>query len=225
MPTIFITGAGRGIGFHLATLAQQAGWRVAGSVRTNAAAEMLQAALPRAEIFSFDVTDHKRVEAAADGFAGPLDVLVNNAGIIGPARQSTLEMDFDGFAETLAVNTMAPLKIAQAFLPHLKTAANPRIVNISSQMGSMANAGTDRIAYRASKAALNKISQGLAADLAPLGIAVVAIHPGWVRTDMGGSAANIAPEQSAAGILSLIEKLSLAGTGKFFDWDGSQREW
>ena len=134
-------------------------------------------------------------------------------------------MDFDGFAKTLAVNTLAPLAVSQAFLPHLKRSSSPRILTVSSGMGRMSYAKSDRIAYRASKAAVNKVMQGLATDLEPMGIAVVMLHPGLVRTDMGGAGADIAPAESAAGILAVAEGLTLEGTGQFLNWDGSTVEW
>ena len=165
------------------------------------------------------------MRAAAAGIGEPIDILINNAGIIGPKRQSTLDMDFDGFAQTLAVNTLAPLAVAQAFLPQLKRSAAPRILTISSQMGRMSYAKSDRIAYRASKAAVNKVMQGLATDLKPMAVAVALVHPGWVRTDMGGATADIDPSESASGILTLAEGLTLEGTGQFYNWDGSIAEW
>lgn len=92
-------------------------------------------------------------------------------------------------------------------------------------MGRMEFSSSDRIAYRASKAALNKVTQGLATDLKDDGITCIAMHPGWVQSDMGGSAADITPEQSAAGILEVIQSIKLEDTGKFIDWDGVPRSW
>lgn len=134
-------------------------------------------------------------------------------------------MDFDGFAKTLEVNVLAPLKVVQTFLPLLRQSAYPRVINISSKMGRMEFSTSDRIAYRASKAALNKVTQGLATDLREDGIAVIAMHPGWVRTDMGGSSADITPGESAKGILRVAENLSIEDTGRFIDWDGTPRSW
>ena len=241
MTNLLITGASRGIGFELAQQALTLGWRVFGSVRSREEAfrvqgelglsesgrdlRMAEEGLPGFTPLIFDVTDHAAVRAAAEGLDVSIDILINNAGIIGRKPQSTLEMDFDGFAETLAVNTLAPLAVVQAFLPHLKRSRSPRIVNISSRMGSMSHQASDRIAYRASKAAVNKISQGLATDLRAKGIAVIAMHPGWVQTDMGGAGADISPEESAAGILAVADNLSLAQTGSFINYDGSLLPW
>ena len=226
MTTILITGTNRGIGLELAKQALAKGWTVYGSARTvvtDPDAHICDH--PQFHELTFDVTDHGAVRAAAAGITEPIDILINNAGIIGPERQSTLDMDFEGFAGTFAINTLAPLAVSQAFLPHLKRSTNPRILTVSSSMGRMSYAKSDRIAYRASKAAVNKVMQGLATDLEPMGIAVVMLHPGWVRTDMGGAGADIAPAESAAGILAVAEGLTLEGTGQFLNWDGSTVEW
>ncbi|WP_075997149.1 SDR family oxidoreductase [Salaquimonas pukyongi] len=251
MTNLLITGVARGIGFELAQQALTMGWRVFGSVRSEEdafrvqgelgvtgggelrAAEAIEApmgeakAVPEARFtpLVFDVTDHAGVEAAADSIDMPIDILINNAGIIGPKRQTVLDMDFAGFAETLAVNTLAPLAVTQAFLPHLKRSDAGRIVTISSWMGSMSHQNADRIAYRASKSAINKVCQGLATELRGDGIAVISMHPGWVQTDMGGAAADIAPEESAAGILAVAENLTLSQTGHFINYDGSLLSW
>lgn len=213
---VVITGGSRGIGRHMAEMALDCGWRVTVTTRDGNAPEGAAQAV-------IDVTDH----AALTDFAaaiGPVDILINNAGIIGPARQSTLDMDFGGFAQTLAVNTLAPLAVAQALLPNLRTALGARILSLSSQMAWMGYAKSDRIAYRASKAALNKVMQGLATDLFPEGISVALVDPGWVRTDMGGPEADLDPGTVAAGILTLAERLTLHDTGRFFRYDGQQRE-
>ena len=222
MTSILITGTGRGIGLELARQALARGWTVYGSARevvSDPDAHICHH--PQFHDLVFDVTDHDAVRAAAEGVAGPIDILINNAGIIGPKRQSTLDMDFDGFAQTLAVNTLAPLSVVQAFLPQLQASDRPRILTISSRMGSMSHAKSDRIAYRASKAAVNKVMQGLATDLEPMGIAVAQVHPGWVRTDMGGGSADIDVATSAAGILEIAEGLTLDRTGRFYNYDGS----
>ncbi|SOE11995.1 NAD(P)-dependent dehydrogenase (short-subunit alcohol dehydrogenase family) [Hoeflea halophila] len=226
MTNILITGTNRGIGLEMAKQALAKGWTVYGSAREEATGPDAHICEhPRFHDLRFDVTGHAALRQAAAGIDAPIDVLINNAGIIGPDRQSVLEMDFDGFAKTLGVNTLAPLAVSQAFLPHLRRSANPRILTVSSWMGSLSHAKSDRIAYRASKAAVNKVMQGLATDLAPMGIAVASLHPGWVRTDMGGAGADIAPVESAAGILKLAENLTLEGTGQFYNWDGSLLAW
>lgn len=226
MTTILITGVGRGIGHEMARQALDRGWTVIGSVRQASHADLLRdLAAERFTPLVFDVRDGAAVEAAAVTIDGPVDILVNCSGVIGPERQSVLDMDYDGFADTLAINTVGPLRVVHAFLPHLKRSANARILTLSSFMGSMSHAKSDRIAYRASKAAVNKVMQGLASELRPQGITVATAHPGWVRTDMGGNFADISPEESAAGVLDLCERLELSSTGHFWNWDGQQLAW
>jgi NAD(P)-dependent dehydrogenase (short-subunit alcohol dehydrogenase family) len=226
MTTILITGAARGIGRAVCEEALRRGWDVIGSVRDPETAKALETELgAKFQALVFDVTDAAAVAKAAASLDRPIDILINNAGIIGPERQSALDMDFAGFAATLAVNVLAPLRVAQAFLPHLKRSDRPRLMTISSGMGSMSSASSDHLAYRASKAAVNKVTQGLATDLRRFGIAVAAIHPGWVRTAMGGRGADIEAAESAKGILDIAEKLDLAVTGNFLRYDGSQMAW
>ena len=174
------------------------------------------------KLLALDVRDEASIAAAARQLDEPVNVLINNAGIIGPQRQSTLDTDFEGFLDTFRVNTLGPLRVIQAFLPLLKRSKAAKIVTISSRMGSLSHANSDRIAYRASKAAVNKVMQGLATDLQPDGIVAISVHPGWVRTDMGGSGADISVQESAAGLIRLIDGLTLEETGGFFDWSGAK---
>ena len=230
MSTFLITGCNRGIGLELARQTAARGDHVIATCRDPAAAAHLQAlagAHPAlVTLLALDVADPASIAAVATTIgARKIDVLINNAGIIGPARQSTLDMDFDGFALTLMVNTLAPLRIAQAFLPNLREGAGGKIATITSGMGSMSYAKSDRIAYRAAKAAVNKVMQGLASDAKPLGVAVLLLHPGWVRTDMGGAGASISASDSAAGILAQIDALTLARSGMFLDHAGKTMPW
>lgn len=212
---IVITGAGRGLGREMALQALARGWQVTATVRQAGAVPAGTTEL---------VADMRDPDGLTQACAAlrDVDVLVNNAGIIGPARQATLDMDFAGFAETLAVNTLAPLAMAQAALPAMR--AGGRILTISSQMAWMGYAKSDRIAYRASKAAVNKVMQGLATDLRPRGIAVLLIDPGWVRTDMGGPDADEDPAAVAAGILEIAAQDGLAKTGRFLRFTGEERD-
>ncbi|NBJ11888.1 SDR family NAD(P)-dependent oxidoreductase [Microvirga arsenatis] len=225
MGTVLITGMGRGIGRELARVLLRRGDRVIGTVRDERSisgewSEFLASGQLR--MLVLDVRDETAIRKAAAQVDEPIDVLVNNAGIIGPQRQSTLDMDFEGFLETLNINTLGPLRITHAFLPHLRRAKAGKIVTISSRMGSLSYAKADRIAYRASKAAVNKVMQGLAEDLRPEGIVAISVHPGWVRTDMGGTGADISVAESAAGLATLIDRVACEDSGGFFDWQGDR---
>lgn len=224
MPACLITASNRGIGFELAREALALGWTVYGSVRSSqSAAETAEKLGTGFQPIVFDVTDHDAVDAAAATLESHIDLLINNAGIIGPQRQSPLEMDFNGFHETLATNTLAPLAVSQAFLPHLQRSGSGRILTISSQMSWMGYRKPDTLAYRASKAAVNKVMQGLATELEAEGIPVALIDPGWVQTDMGGTDADHSPVDVAKGIMQIGQDLKLADTGKFFKWTGEER--
>ncbi len=207
---ILITGTNRGIGAAIAEAARGRGHEVIAAARAGGDV-------------SFDVTDHAAVAKAAASL-GPIDALINNAGVIGPDRQDPLDMDFDGFRRTLEVNTLAPLAVAQAFLPNLRAGSSPRILTVSSSMSYMGTRKPDHLAYRASKAAVNKVMQGLATALEPEGIPVVLVDPGWVRTDMGGQDADEDPRDVGRSIVDLAERISLAETGKFFLFSGEERE-
>ncbi|MEM8704763.1 MAG: SDR family NAD(P)-dependent oxidoreductase [Pseudomonadota bacterium] len=224
MPTCLITATNRGIGFELARNALADGWKVYGSVRSDTAAQESARALGDGYVpLVFDVTDHDAVSRAATDVDDSFDLLINNAGIITPARQSPLDMDFAGFLKTLEVNTLAPLAVSQIFLPHLRRSRAAKILTISSQMSFMGYRKADTLAYRASKAAVNKVMQGLASELETEGIPVALIDPGWVRTSMGGPAADNCPRDVAAGILSVAGALGIEQTGKFFKWSGEER--
>lgn len=226
MTTWLITGAGRGIGLEMTKQLLAKGDTVVGSVRAPRQAESLMLELGEGfKPLVFDVADGASVAAAGAALDIPVDVLINNAGIIGPAdhEQSIDQMDFDAFAETLNINTLGPLRVAQAFKPHLLKGNNSRLATISSQMGGMDSAKHDRVAYRASKSAVNKVVQAMATGWTEM--CVVALHPGWVQTDMGGEVADITPAESASGIINVLSGLTLKDTGKFLDWDGSERVW
>jgi NAD(P)-dependent dehydrogenase (short-subunit alcohol dehydrogenase family) len=220
--TILITGANRGIGKALTAQFAKSGWHVLAAARDASKIE----ATPNVEPVTLDVTDQTSVDALALTLKGrTIDVLLNNAGVYGGDHQTWNDMDFGAFAETLQVNTIAPLRVAQAFVPHLETSPAAKIITISSQMGALQMRGTGAYAYRASKAAVNKVMQVLAQDLAAKDITVALFHPGWVRTDMGGSNADISPEESAVGIFNTVLKLTLQDTGKFFAWNGKEHVW
>lgn len=207
---LLVTGANRGIGGALVRAAEARGHEVIRAHRTGGD-------------IACDLADIAGIPSAFAALEGPVDLLVNNAGVIGPARQEPLDMDFDGFAKTLTINTLAPLAVAQAVLPRLRESGQGRVLTISSQMAWMGYRKADLIAYRASKAAVNKVMQGLATALEPEGIPVALVDPGWVRTDMGGEEADDDPDIVARGILEVAARLTLADTGGFFRFTGEKR--
>ena len=212
MARLLITGVNRGIGAALHAQAVVLGHQVIGTTRDGR-----DGTVPL-------VLEMPETIAEQLSGIGPLDILINNAGVISPDRQSPLDMDFAGFAHTLTINSIAPLAVAQAVLPQLRESAAPKILTISSQMAWMGYRKADRIAYRASKAAVNKVMQGLATALEPEGIPVALVDPAWVRTDMGGANAEEDPHDVACGVLNIARNLTLKGTGQFFRFKGEERE-
>ena len=212
MARFLITGVNRGIGAALHAQAVALGHQVIGTTRDGR-----DGTVPL-------VLDTPETIAEHLSGIGPLDVLINNAGVISPDRQSPLDMDFAGFADTLTINSIAPLAVAQAVLPQLRRSDAPKILTISSQMAWMGYRKADRIAYRASKAAVNKVMQGLATALEPEAIPVALVDPGWVRTDMGGSDAEEDPHDVAKGVINIAQALTMKDTGKFFRFTGEERE-
>ena len=222
-----VAGASRGIGLELARQLAKKGERVTASVRDEAGRARLTAALAgrQCRILTFDTRDEAAIRVAAALLNEPIDILIANAGAYGPKRQSTTDMDFDGALDLLSVNTLGPLRVVQAFLHLVKRSERPRIIIMSSALGSMALAGTFNVAYRASKSGLNKITQCLAQDFKADGVSVIAIHPGWVRTDMGGPDAPLGVEASAAGIIAVSETLTIEETGRYVDFRGDEIDW
>jgi NAD(P)-dependent dehydrogenase (short-subunit alcohol dehydrogenase family) len=221
MQTWLVTGAARGIGAALCAEALARGHRVVAVVRGEAE----PAAHANLSVIRFDATDTAATRAAAAALDGPVDVLIANAGVYGGRDQSLVGLDPDDVLHTLDVNVAGPLRTLQAFLPHLKKAAKPRALMISSGMGRFSGGSAGSVGYRASKAALNKVVQTLHLELGPQGVALVACHPGWVRTDMGGSGADIPAQESAKGLCDLAESLDVAGAGAFYDWTGARQDW
>jgi NAD(P)-dependent dehydrogenase (short-subunit alcohol dehydrogenase family) len=228
MATWLITGANRGIGLEFVRQALRAGHEVIAAVRDPHGATALddlrgQGAL---DVLRLDVSDPASFQEAARALGErPVSVLVNNAGVIGPKRQSALDMDYEGFARTLEVNLFGPLRAIQTFLPNLERAGSAKVATISSLMGSIENGGSYQLAYSASKAALNRLLRGATEELKRRGVALGVYSPGWVRTDMGGANASISVEQSVGGLMARIEELDGASAGRFVNWDGKTLPW
>lgn len=228
METIVITGANRGIGLELTKLYLQAGKHVVAGCRQPAKAEALRRLGGKLDVVQLDVASADDVAALAGHVQGEaVDVLINNAGVWGGERQGLLDTDYAEWLRTFEINTLAPLRVTAALLPNLKRGKRPRIVTISSQMGAFASTGMGggMYAYRSSKAAVSKVMQTLAEELAPDGIIAVPVHPGWVQTDMGGPNAQLPVHDSASGLLRLIENLRPEQSGRFWRWDGTEHPW
>ncbi len=228
MATILVTGANKGVGLELAKRYAARGDQVLACCRNPDEATELNAIADNVAVLGVQISDGASVAALAESVGDrSIDVLINNAGMAGPVpnQQSGTEMDFDGWAETFAVITMAPLRVLQAFRDNLKAGTDPKAVTITSQMGALDLNWPVMYAYCSSKAAVNKVMRMMSAEMAGDGIAVVLIHPGHVRTDMGGPKGEIDADESAQGIVSVIDNTSMETTGSFMQWNGKPHNW
>lgn len=228
METVVITGANRGIGLALVKRFLQENTQVIATCRDPAEAKELQAlsSNQHLRIYPLIVNDAQSLAHFAEELDGrPIDILINNAGVLGGEKQSLNDMDYTAWAEAFEVNTIAPFRIIAALAENLQHSRQPRIINVSSQMGALTSQSTGHHAYRSSKAALNKVTQVLALELDSQGIIVCCVHPGWVQTDMGGVDAQLTPQESASGLFNLISSLSMQQSGKFITWEGEELAW
>lgn len=227
MRRVVVTGANRGLGLAFVRLFAADGDRVAATVRRPGDADALRG-LGGVTVHQLDVTDPGSVAAAAAAIGdelGTVDVLVNNAGVwaagasVGPLG----ELDADAVAAVLRTNAVGPLIVTQALAPQL---AGGIVANMSSGLGSLGRA-TPRInyGYAVSKAALNMVTRQLAAELRDQGTAVVALDPGWVRTDLGGPNARVSPEESVRGLAAVLDRVDVADTGRWFNRRGEEVDW
>lgn len=216
--TVLIAGASRGIGLEMAQQAAARGDRVIATVRGEAGA--LDGVAD--QVLRMDVTDEAGISAAAGEVAGPIDLMVCNAGIYrGRGGLDSEDIGADAWQTALMTNVAGPFFVVRGFLPKIASPGG-KIAIISSKMGSSELAPGGGFIYRASKAAATNLACNLAADLRPRGIAVGSYHPGWVRTDMGGQGADISVEESARGLLAQFEALSMETTGVFADYTGER---
>lgn len=228
--SVFITGASRGLGKSLVDRFVAEGWSVfAGQRALASCGAPVHDAAPGVTWVGLDVRDEASVAAAARAVAERtrgLDVLVNNAAVNPEADGAALgELDFDAIRAAYEVNAIGPLRVTQAFVSLLERGERPLVCNVSSEAGSLQRSWRDRgFGYCMSKAALNMQTTMLNLALKPKGIHVIAVHPGWVRTDMGGPNAPLQPAESAAGVYRVITSAD-AESPRFVQHDGEPFPW
>jgi NAD(P)-dependent dehydrogenase (short-subunit alcohol dehydrogenase family) len=173
-----------------------------------------------------DVTDQESVDRLARDLGDqPVDLLINNAGIF-PMAATLSEINFDNITRTLAVNTIGPMRVTRTMLPNLRNGKTKKIVNITSNLGSITGNTDGRFyGYRESKAALNMFTRSLAAELRDDGFICIVMNPGWVQTDMGGPSAPLQAPESISGIRVVIDRLTPADSGTFWTHEGEQMPW
>jgi NAD(P)-dependent dehydrogenase (short-subunit alcohol dehydrogenase family) len=229
--TILITGSNRGLGLELATQYAAAGWRVLACCRDPGRAEALRGLASeygeRVGIHPLDVTDNERIGALAGELnEEAIDILFNNAGVGGGDHQSLGRVDTSRWLEVFKVNCVAPLKVAEAFSEHVARSERRIIATMGTRMGSIAdNTSGDHYIYRSTKAAVHMVAKGLSVDLREVGIISVVLHPGWVKTGIGGSRALLTPAESVAGLRRVLTSLTMEDSGKFLDYRGQELPW
>lgn len=232
-PRVFLTGANRGIGVGYARRFAETGHRVFASCRDPGEADKLirlaDESDGRVTVLACDVTDDHSVRAAAEEVgaeADGLEIVLNNAGI-GGWRGELEKLDFDEVRRVLDVNTFGPMRVARAFVGLLRRGREPRrLVHMTSLMGSIGdNRSGGAWPYRLSKCALDMAGVNMAHEFADDRIVSVLLHPGWVRTDMGGSGARVPVDEAVRALVDTIESLTMEDTGKFYDRNGEPLPW
>ena len=233
MRTALITGANRGLGLEFTRQLLAQGLRVIACSRAPAPAGELAALVDehpqRLQSLPLDVADAEAIAALPARLAtvgvSHLDVLINNAGVlVSGERYGALRAE--DLARSFAINASAPLLLTEALTPLLTQGHTAKVLCVSSQLGSIAQVSSYRsVSYAMSKAALNMGMRRLAAELGPRGITVVAMHPGWVRTAMGGAQAPLDAPTSVRGMLAVLARLTPGDGGRFYAYDGSELPW
>ncbi len=226
MKTVVITGANRGIGLSLAKNYLALGWQVHATYRSESSSlELLELEGNNLTCHPLDITDYQGLSEFANSLPA-IDLLINNAGYYGPKGYGFGNTDVDEWRKVFEINTIAPLKLAEALYPNLQKGQLKKIACLSSKVGSMTeNTSGGGYIYRSSKAALNSVVKSLSNDLTAEGFTVLALHPGWVQTEMGGPNAILSTPESAKGLYKVIESRELTDSGKFFNYDGTEIPW
>jgi len=233
-PAVLITGSNRGLGLEWARQYAASGWRVHASCRRPDepgadALRQLAAQYPDVLIHRLDVTHPDEIAALARTVsAEALDILVNNAGVYFErwGKDPLGRIDYGDWETTLRVNTLGGVRLTEALTDNLARGKLRVVVAITSHMGSIADIDQPRdYAYRSSKAALNAAMKGVSLELRPRGIGVLLLHPGWVRTRMGGADAPLSAEASVRGMRAVIERYEPSMSGHFYRYDGTRLPW
>jgi NAD(P)-dependent dehydrogenase (short-subunit alcohol dehydrogenase family) len=227
--TVLVTGAGQGLGLEWVRQEAAAGSTVIATARDPQASEGLEAAMRerpgRITVLKMDVADQASVDACVHDLTerhAALDDLVNNAGTYGPRDDRCLGADPADVDRVLEVNTVGPYRVTRGFLPLLRRGRSPRILFITSRMGSISDSPSGAAyAYRMSKAALNMLGANLARDLREEGMLCLLLHPGWARTRMGSTRAPVTVADSVAGMRKVADRAGLPNSGAFLDYTGA----
>ena len=230
MATILVTGANRGLGFEFVEQYLNEGNDVIATYRNeNSSMDLIEMGDERSnlKLLQLDVSSNKSLNSFAENLGdSPIDIFINNAGVYGPRNSSFGNVDEENWIPAIKINAIAPILLTQLIIKNIRSGADKKLIYITSKMGSIDdNKGGGAYVYRSSKTALNAVVKSLSVDLENEGIVVALIHPGWVKTDMGGPNALIERDTSVRGMTEVISNLDITSTGNFYNYDGSIIPW
>ncbi|MEK9687234.1 MAG: SDR family oxidoreductase [Gammaproteobacteria bacterium] len=222
--SVFITGGNRGIGLSFVSEYLRLGWKVYASVRKSESLKIYKGN-PNLEVIQMDLSNLESIHEL-DSLDHQFDLIINNAAVYGGKKQNLHDFDENIWLETCLINFIRPLLVTQKLIPKLKINGQKKIIFLSSKMGSITdNSSGGSLIYRSTKAALNQMVKSLSISLSSNGISVVAVHPGWVKTDMGGPQALISADDSVKSLIKTIASLGSEDSGSFVNYDGAHIPW
>ena len=231
MKNVFITGTNRGLGLELVKQYLAQGRKVIATCRNRSKASELEKLsrnyTNKLIVVELDLMSNKSISQLSKTLSNtPIDLYINNAGIMGSKDRELGQINGDTWTEVFRVNTIAPVLVVQELLKNIYDGVEKKMIFVSSRVGSIEqNTGGGMYSYRSSKTALNQVVKSLSVDLTADRVTAIALHPGWVLTDMGGHNALIDVKTSVSGMISVIESSTFSDTGKFFNYDGSNINW
>ena len=230
MATILVTGANRGLGIEFVEQYLNEGNEVIATYRNeNSSMDLIEMGNERSnlKLLQLDVSSKKSLNSFAENLGdSPIDIFINNAGVYGPRNSSFGNVDEENWIHAIKINAIAPILLTQLIIKNIRLGADKKLIYITSKMGSIDdNKGGGAYVYRSSKTALNAVVKSLSVDLENEGMTVSLIHPGWVKTDMGGPNALIDKDTSVRGMTEVISNLDISSTGNFYNYDGSIIPW
>ncbi len=230
MATILVTGANRGLGIEFVEQYLNEGNEVIATYRNeNSSMDLIEMGNERSnlKLLQLDVSSNKSLNSFAENLGdSPIDIFINNAGVYGPRNSSFGNVDEENWIPAIKINAIAPILLTQLIIKNIRSGADKKLIYITSKMGSIDdNKGGGAYVYRSSKTALNAVVKSLSVDLENEGMTVALIHPGWVKTDMGGPNALIDKDTSVRGMTEVISNLDISSTGNFYNYDGSIIPW
>ena len=230
MATILVTGANRGLGIEFVEQYLNDGNEVIATYRNeNSSMDLIKMGNERSnlKLLQLDVSSNKSLNSFAENLGdSPIDIFINNAGVYGPRNSSFGNVDEENWIPAIKINAIAPILLTQLIIKNIRSGADKKLIFVTSKMGSIDdNKGGGAYVYRSSKTALNAVVKSLSVDLENEGIVVALIHPGWVKTDMGGPNALIDKDTSVRGMTEVISNLDISSTGNFYNYDGSIIPW